>query len=82
MRFWNLKIVLSQEQKLKSFLEKLKLKSAKEVLEFWGKNDISDDIVQSAFMSKLSSDIWHRMVRSQTRLTLHLTLKIDINLYN
>ena len=79
MRFWNLKIVLSQEQKLKSFLEKIKLKAAKEILEFWDKNDISDEIVQSAFMAKLSSDIWQRMVKSQTRLKFHSILKIGFN---
>jgi len=79
MRFWNLKIVLSQEQKLKSFLEKIKLNAAKEILEFWDKKDISDEIVQSAFMAKLSSDIWQRMVKSQTRLKFLSILKIGFN---
>ena len=67
MRFWNVNIVISRKQQLKTFLEKTKTKSAKELVEFWNKNDINNELMQTAFMTKLSSDIWKRLVTKQSR---------------
>ena len=52
MRFFNVNIVIARQSQLRAFLEKIKTKSAQELIEFWNKNDIKAELMQTAFMTK------------------------------
>ena len=52
MRFFNVNIVIARQNQLRAFLEKCKTKSAQELIDFWNKNDIKADLMQTAFMTK------------------------------